>query len=190
MPRGPETERMHNDRMISGFYQTYMSGRGLDIGYKGSTVDAIPVLPAATGVDLGFPGYDGLNLPFDSESQDYVYTSHVLEHINQCYVAFAEWFRVIKVGGYLITTVPHMYLYEKKAMLPSRFNEDHKMFFTPARLLQLVEASLAPNTYRVRLLQDNDKDFDYSIPPETHSNGAYEIVLVIQKIQAPKWLIS
>ena len=181
MARGPETEKSHKQRFKSGFYTKYMTGAGLDIGYKGSTKRAEPVLVGAIGIDKGYPGYNGLILPFKTDSKDYVYSSHMLEHINEPEKYIAEWFRVIREGGYLIIAVPHMYLYEKKALLPSRWNHDHKRFYTAARLMSEIEFALEPNTYRLRHLRDNDDWYDYSIPPEKHADGAYEIECVIQK---------
>lgn len=212
--RGPETERSHARRggnysnasftdpgynqyephigTHTTFYAKYMKGAGLDIGYKGSDPYAIPVLPNAIGVDTDYPGYNGKDLPFLADSEDYVYASHVLEHINPSEICdtIKEWFRVIKTKGHLVIMVPHKYLYEKKEHPPSRFNEDHKYFFTPGELLRIVELALKPNTYRVRHLVDNDLGFNYSIPPEIHSSGAYEIELVLQKIQPPDWEIK
>lgn len=184
---GPETARSHQKRRDSGFYGKYMSGLGLDIGYKGSTPNAEPVLDTAIGVDTDYPEYDGVHLPFADESQDYVYASHVLEHVTNWPETLREWFRVLKVGGYLVITVPHEFLYEKKKALPSRWNADHKRFYTTSCLTFEIDWALTPNTYRVRHLRDNDDDFDYSIPPDRHSDGCYEIECVIQKIQKPSW---
>lgn len=187
---GPETKKNHISRTANLFYNKYMQGSGLDIGYKGSTVDAEPVLSGAIGVDTDYPNYDGEVLPFPDESQDYVFTSHVLEHIANPIKAINEWFRVLKVGGYLILIVPHQYLYEKKKYLPSKWNGDHKRFYTPYDLLLELEFTLEPNAWRLRHCRDNDDNFDYSIPPETHSNGSYEIECVIQKIKPPTWIIE
>lgn len=188
--RGPETQRSHAFRQASGFYDEFMKGNGLDIGYKGSLEEALPVLPTATGVDVDYPGYDGKCLPFSDESQEYVFSSHTLEHISDTTQAIREWFRVLKTNGYLIIIVPHYMLYEKKAYLPSNWNADHKYFYSPALLMQQIEASLTPNTYRLRRLIDNDRGYDYSIPPDRHSNGCYEIECVIQKITPPHWTIK
>lgn len=185
--RGPETEKSHESRLKNGFYRAFMDGIGLDIGYKGSIVDAEAVLPTSLGIDLGFPGYDGKTLPFKDESYDYVFSSHCLEHVSDYKSAIKEWFRVIKVGGHLVITVPHQFLYEKKKNLPSRWNSDHKRFYSPGRLLLEIEESLQSNTYRIAYLRDNDDNYDYSIPPSTHSGGAYEVELVVKKILPPKW---
>jgi hypothetical protein len=44
------------------------------------------------------------------------------------------------------------------------------------------EASLEPNTYRVRHLRDSDENHTYHIGPEADAGGEYEIELVVQKI--------
>lgn len=181
--RGPETEKSHEARLRAGFYERFMSGNGLDIG-PGS---AEPVLPTAIGVDKDYPYYDGKNLPFGDESQDYVFASHVLEHIYDPCGAIKEWMRVLRTGGHLVIIVPHQYLYEKKETRPSRWNRDHKRFYEPADLLQEIQDALAPNTWRIRHFRDNDDGYDYSIPPVFHPKGCYEIECVIQKISPPAW---
>src|SRR5205807_87939 len=100
-------------------------------------------------VDLNYPNYDGVNLPFPDHSVDTVYASHVLEHVPDYVPVIRDWHRVLKKGGFVICTVPHQHLYEKKRNLPSRWNADHKRFYTPASLLREFEEALAPNTYRV-----------------------------------------
>jgi SAM-dependent methyltransferase len=164
-----------------------MAGKGLDIGYRGSLPDAVPVTPDAVGIELDFPGYDGKTLPFPDASQDFVCASHCLEHIRDYWTALREWFRVLRDGGFLIVAVPHQFLYEKRTRVPSRFNADHKRFYTPASLLREVERSLKANTYRVRLLRDCDFGYDYTVSPDSHSRGEYQIELAIQKITPAKW---
>lgn len=186
---GPETQKALIRRLATGFYR-YLQGEGLDIGYRGDVKDAEPVTHKAIGIDLDYDNYDGVTLPFQDNSQDFVYSSHCLEHIMDNEQAVQEWFRVVKENGYLIIVVPHQFLYEKKLYIPSRFNDDHKNFYTPFYLMMIVEEALPPNSYRVRLLQDCDKDFDYSIPPEQHSRGEYQIELVLQKIKQPTWSLS
>jgi SAM-dependent methyltransferase len=189
MKYGPETEKADNRRRNEFFYYKYFNGEGLDIGYKGSLKDSHPIYNSI-GIDTDYPGYDGKTLPFANESKDFVYSSHCLEHISDYKQAIQEWYRVIKINGYLIITVPHQFLYEKKKNLPSQFNEDHKRFYTPASLLKEVEESLIPNSYRVVYLQDCDQFFNYDIPPGTHSCGEYQIELVLKKIQTPTWTLK
>ena len=154
---------------------------------RGYRDDVVPIVPAAIGVELDYPGYDGVTLPFAEGSQDAVFTSHCLEHIEDFQNAIRDWFRVLRYGGYLLIMVPHQFLYEKQTALPSRYNEDHKRFYTPASLMAEIETSLRPNTYRVRHLRDNDARYDYSIPPYRHAGGSYELEVVIEKIRPPSW---
>lgn len=184
--RGPETERSHEHRIRTHFYVDYMEGCGLDIGYRGEHGDEniIPVLKSAIGVDLDYPGYDGVHLPFDDASQDYVYASHILEHIQDKNLkkTLREWYRVTRSGGHIIICVPHKDLYEKKPSPPSRWNLGHHRFYTPARLLTEIEDALpTPNSWRLRELYDNDRGYDYSLPDDVHANGCYEIVCVLEK---------
>lgn len=188
---GEEARKTLEAKLSDGFFSRYMSGENiLDIGYRGYLDNVEPVLPHATGVELDYPGYDGRTLPFPDGSQDAVYNSHCLEHISDYQQAIREWFRVIKVGGHLIVMVPHQFLYEKKEKLPSRWNEDHKRFYTPASLIGEIEKSLPPNSYRLRHLIDNDAHYDYTIGPERHAGGCYEIEMVIQKIALPVWQLE
>lgn len=184
---GEESTKSFSRKLLSGFFPKYMSGDGLDIGYAGYKSNRLPILPTAVGVDTDFPGYDGKILPFKDNSVDYVYSSHCLEHIKDWDLAINEWYRVTKENGYIVIVVPHHYLYEKKKQYPSRWNGDHNRFYTPASLLTEVERALQPNSYRVRFLEDGDQGFDYSLGPDKHSGGEYEITLVIQKIRKPDW---
>lgn len=184
---GREASKSYAAKIYSGFFKKYLSGANvLDIGFRGGFGEAEPIVRQATGIDLGFPGYDGIHLPFASNSQDAIYTSHCLEHMNALPEVIAEWFRVLKVGGYAVVVVPHQYLYERKSALPS-VHPDHKHMFTPASLLATFESALRPNTYRVRHLMDNDLFYDYAMAPDTHPVGCYEIELVLEKIAAPVW---
>lgn len=186
---GPEAANNFDRRQREGFFEKYLSGNAiLDIGYRGGDPDSEPITERAIGIELDYPGYDGKTLPFPSGSQDAVFASHVLEHIEDWSGALSDWYRVLKIGGHLIIAVPHRDLYERKAWLPSRFNEDHKRFYTPARLLEEIEEALPVGGYRIRSLKDIDEGFDYEISPEQHGTGCYEIELVLQKIAIPKYV--
>ena len=190
-PVGEEARKSHAARLATGFIAAYLSGPNvLDIGYKGYLDDVVPIVPGAIGVELDYPGYDGRTLPFPDLSQDAVFASHCLEHIEDDRNALQDWFRVLKVGGFLVIMVPHQLLYEKRETLPSAFNAGHHRFYTPASLIAEVEQALVPNTYRLRHLVDNDAQFDYSIPPGRHSGGCYEIELVLEKIVPPPWQLD
>lgn len=179
-----ESSHTYDQKIYSGFFNKYLSGSVvLDIGYKGDKSDAVPILPSAIGIDLDYPGYDGQSLPFANLSVDSIYTSHCLEHIPNYCGAIIEWFRVLKVGGYLIIVVPDMFFYEKKQHPPSNWNPDHKRFYTPSRLLREIEETLDPYSYQVCHLTQNHGNDNYFLGDKKHSNGPYEIELVIRKKQ-------
>ena len=48
----------------------------------------------------------GAAIPVADNSQDFVLSSHVLEHIPDPISAFVEWQRVIRPGGYVVMIVP------------------------------------------------------------------------------------
>jgi SAM-dependent methyltransferase len=183
-----ETAKSYRARLASGFLETYLGGPVvLDVGFRGSAEDARPVVPHAVGVDLDYPGYDGMTLPFADGTVDTVFSSHLLEHVADYRAVIRDWHRVLRVGGYVVCHVPHQHLYEKKLEPPSRFNLDHKRFYTPASLMREFEDSLEPNSYRLRHMADFDEGNDYRAGPELHGAWGYEIHMVLQKIARPDW---
>lgn len=112
----------------------YTSGRGLDLGC--GQFKAFPHFIGVDnghhwgmkGVDVHVDSCDDLSL-FSSDSVDFVFSSHLIEHIQDTKKALKEWYRVIKNGGYLIIYAPHKEHYpnvgEKGA------NPDHKHDFLP-----------------------------------------------------------
>jgi len=187
-----EAGKSYARRVKTGFFERYCSGPiVLDVGFQGyDNPESNPALPGAVGVDLDFPNYDGLRLPFDDGTVDTVFSSHCLEHIPDEQGAIRDWFRVLKLNGFLVCMVPSQALYEKRQHLPSRWNTDHKRFYSPGSLLIAVEKALPVNAYRVRHCKENDIGFDYNLGPETHSSGCYEIELVIEKIPQPNWSLA
>lgn len=179
---GTESRKTFEEKLGNGFFFKYMYGKGLEIGYKGYTEGVVPILEDCIGVDLYYPQYDGKTLPFPDSSQDYVYSSHTLEHVDDWKTTIQEWWRVTKSGGHIVIVVPHQWLYEKKGELPSRFNSDHKRFYQASTLLKEIESSLQVNTFRIRHLCENDEGHVYTDPPEVHGRGLYEIEVVVQKL--------
>lgn len=209
---GYESSKAYNRRIVDGFWNRFIRGDAvLDIGYRGGRPDAFPICENAIGIELDHPyigaygryswnevtrngekcSYDGLHLPFDDASQDAVHNSHVLEHVADDAASLREWWRVLRVGGHLLTFVPHAFLYERRLTVPpSRWSGEHLRCYTPATLLALVERTLPPNTYRVRHLADNDEGYDYALAPDQHPQGCLEIELVLEKIAPPSWSVE
>ncbi len=187
-PIGLEFRKSIRARVESGFMAKYLGGGNvLDIGYRGGDPNAVPLTASAIGVDLDYPCYDGRTLPFPEGSQDAVVSSHYMEHVTDAFNTIRDWYRVVRIGGFIVTIVPHQHLYEKKASLPSRWSAEHLRFYTPASLLAEFEAALPINGYRIRHLADNDANFNYDIGAQSHSSGCYEIELVVEKIRQPDW---
>jgi len=196
---GNASRRTYDEKIRTGFWAKYLGGpRVLDIGCKGNDASGtplddgagLPIIDGAIGVDLDYPGYDGHTLPFPTESQDAVYSSHSLEHILDYIKAIQEWHRVVKTGGHIIVVVPHSHLYERRRRPPSRWNLGHVRMYTSASLLAEFEAALAPNTFRVRHLLEDDRGYHYDDPPDLHARGGFEIEMVVQKISPATWQVA
>lgn len=66
---------------------------------------------------------EGDDLPFEDESQEYVLTSHVLEHFFDPIKAIKEWFRVLKPGGFIFMIVPTSRALSGEDRPPTQINE-------------------------------------------------------------------
>ena len=186
---GPEVHKTLAARIDEGFFERFLSGSNvLDIGFRGSDRANLPIVPWAVGVDQDFPGYDGTTLPFEDQSQDAVHSSHCLEHIPNPKGALAEWFRVLRIGGFLVLTVPHQQLYERKPVPTSRWGgNEHLRFYTVSSLTKEIEDALPVGEFRYRSVRDNDSGFDYDLSPTEYPGGCYEIEAVLQRISRPRY---
>jgi ADP-heptose:LPS heptosyltransferase/predicted SAM-dependent methyltransferase len=66
---------------------------------------------------------------FNTNSMDFVFSSHMLEHIEDHAAALREMWRLVKVGGHLVLYLPHRDLYPRIGQPGS--NPDHKHDFAP-----------------------------------------------------------
>lgn len=121
------------------------------------------------------------------DSYQIVYSSHILEHLDDPITAIRNWYRILAPGGNLIILVPHKDLYEKKDSPPSNWNGEHKYFYMPnqenppyVKSLHgvILEALPGANIVSFKVL---DEGFDYSIPSNQHSAGEYSIEAIIRK---------
>jgi ADP-heptose:LPS heptosyltransferase/predicted SAM-dependent methyltransferase len=115
----------------------YLSGRGVDLG-----AGDFKILPHAMSVDnmnheqFGFSIKPDVRVEnaedlsvFGSQSMDFVYSSHLLEHLEHPAEALKEWWRILKPGGYLVLYLPHEDLYPKVG--EDGANPDHKLNLNP-----------------------------------------------------------
>ncbi len=147
-------------RIWTSFERSVLTGKGIDIGCGPD-----PVSPDARRFDVE-EGDAGNILNHVSEKFDFVYSSHCLEHMSDPKKALRGWWELVKPGGHLFLIVPDEDLYEQ-GVFPSRFNPDHKVTFTIAKmrswspvsmnLLDLISA--LPDAHLVSIaLQDHSYD--------------------------------
>ncbi len=151
----------HLARLRSGPLSDYLSGETLEIGD--------PLAPVAAG------------------DQASVLAAYRLSELADYRDALQRWFRAVRSGGHLVIVVPHAHLAERRLALPLRDQLDIRRLYTPASLLDEVEEALAPNSYRVRLLRDDDAGYDYASASDAPRSGNRDILLVLEKIDLPPW---
>lgn len=123
----------------------YTRGRGLDLGCGPSKA-----FPHFIGVDnYTDKQLFGIDMKpdvvsscerldvFGSASMDFVFSSHLLEHIKDHGAALKEWWRLIKPGGYLVLYLPHKLFYPNVGQEGA--NPDHKHDFMPDDIVQAMK---------------------------------------------------
>ena len=164
-----------------------------------------------TGIDIGCgddPIYENAR-PFDvehgdanrisnyiTEKFDYVFSSHCLEHMCNPYRAIQEWWKLVKLNGYMYIVVPDEDLYEQ-GVFPSRWNQDHKCTFTiykdkswcyfSVNVIDLVKS--LPGSRFVKLALQDD-GYNYNITGidqtyiENNMHAMAQIVFALQKTKS------
>ncbi len=125
----------------------YTRGKGLDLG-----CGPFKAFPHFIGVDNGHHArefgwqmrpdvhvdtVEDLGL-FASESMDFVFSSHTLEHLPDPGAALKEWARVVRPGGHLVLYVPDEDQYPKVGEPGA--NPDHKWNVNYDRVVQFMDA--------------------------------------------------
>ena len=124
----------------------YTRGKGLDVG-----CGPMKLWPQSIGVDndkdvslFGSPpseadirtSADDLSV-FASQSMDYVFSSHMLEHFEDYEKPLREMWRVVKQGGYLLLYLPHKDFYPNIGQEGA--NPDHCHDFTPNMIIESMK---------------------------------------------------
>jgi hypothetical protein len=122
-------------------------------------------------------------------SQSVLFAPWLLQDIADYRYALQRWFACVETGGFLIVIVPHAFLHDRRAQLPSPWRPGQKRLYTPASLLAEVEEALTPNSYRIRWLGDDDAGYDYALDRATPPVGRQNIALVIERIHQPAWTL-
>ncbi len=83
----------------------YCQGFGLDVGAGQRTL--APHLLTNDNAVLGCDfSYEADNLKFKDKYFDFVYASHIIEHMVDPLKAIREWIRVVKITGYIVIICP------------------------------------------------------------------------------------
>lgn len=144
----------------------YCVGDGLDIGCGGVNTDMRfyqenKIVPTAIGVDLARTNLigkaDKLSW-FTEECLDYVFSSHLLEHLPSPDKALKEWFRLLKSGGHLVMYLPLEGFYPSVGKVGA--NPDHKHNLNPQYILTwLRKGSLS---FDILLIEERVDEDEYS----------------------------
>lgn len=110
-----------------------------DVRYDGVDIAQSPEVSSRSRDDAAFHSYDGVNLPFEDNSFDIVYSRQVFEHVRHPDRLAAQVWRVLKPGGIFVGSLAYLEPYHSYSI----FN------FTPYGVFRLGE----DNQFRVRELR-------------------------------------
>ena len=85
----------------SGSSVDFFRARDPDVHWVGLDVPDSPEAVARLRDDARFETFDGVSLPFESDTVDLVYCKQVLEHVRRPAPLLADVTRVLRVGGFL-----------------------------------------------------------------------------------------
>ena len=144
----------------------YCVGDGLDIGCGGISPDTRfywenKIVPTAVGVDLARTNLSGRAdklLWFTNGCMDYIFSSHLLEHLEDISGCLSEWFRVLKTGGMLVMYLPLQGFYPDIGKPGA--NKDHKINLTPNVVLAAL--GRAQIKYSIISIEQRTNDNEYS----------------------------
>ncbi len=172
-PEGNEAAKVKYDVV------PYTRGKVLDLG-----CGIWRQFPHWTGVDQGAcMTQEGVAIPPDlvadcskldmiEDGSCNVFSSHLLEHIQDYRAALRDWWRCIKVGGYLVLYLPHRDLYPNIGQPGS--NPDHKHDFVPHDILSVMADVVA----------DAGTGMDVLVNQPRHWDAEYSFLQVFQKTAA------
>lgn len=143
----------------------YLRGYGADIG-----AGMFKVLPQAVSIDNGnhemFNHHIDPNIKVQSADHlpmladkcfNWVYSSHLLEHMEDPLKALKEWWRVLDVGGVMVLYLPHDELYPT---IGSKLgNPDHKHDLNEQKVIDWM---LRVGGWDLERCEKRDKDEEYS----------------------------
>lgn len=137
----PDAPEGNEARKIKYEIVQYTRGRGLDLG-----CGPWKAFPHFIGVDSRREWGNGWKPDIEAdctrldmfarESMDFVFSSHLLEHLDDPLATLKEWWRVLRVGGHLVLYLPHKDFYPRMGQPGA--NPDHRHDFGPEDVLDLM----------------------------------------------------
>jgi ADP-heptose:LPS heptosyltransferase/SAM-dependent methyltransferase len=106
---------------------------------------------------------------------DFVFSSHLLEHIADYKAALAEWWRIIKLGGHLVLYLPHRDLYPRIGQPGA--NPDHKHDFVAGDIIDAMAVVACNSGSGYQIIMDEVRS----------ERTEYSFLLVLQKIDGNQW---
>lgn len=129
---------------IPDFTRRFFVGDGIDIGGGPDPLALYQELFCQVGSIRTWDLADGdaqLMEGVETESVDFVHSSHCLEHLRIPAEGLTNWLRILRPDGHMIVTVPDEDLYEQ-GVFPSTFNGDHRWTFTVNKVRSWSPCSL------------------------------------------------
>lgn len=173
--------------LIPNFAQAQADGEVIDLFLPGGDVPTETDGIENTQAILLDPAKPSASLKKLPSGRRYILMRNVLQQLKDYRSVLQAAFDRLAIDGWLIVTVPHQFLAERKFRLPSRYGSKSLRFYTPASLLAEIEEALDTNEYRIRLLRDDDQDYEYDRPIGERAEGHQRIVVAVQKIARPPW---
>jgi predicted SAM-dependent methyltransferase len=189
-----ESTKSHPIRILRGDYERFIKPGMIGIDVSGGDD------PLRNPSGEPYPVYDinQNNAQYlegiATESLDFIYACHCLEHLRNLDIALSNWNRVLKRGGYAYITVPDFILYEHHNW-PSKYNGDHKHTFSLSLSRKFVgrDDHFGPQElsdlfkragFKIVRMELEDQDFDYSDTSgedQTTGQACAQINIVLKK---------
>ena len=107
---------------------------------------------------------------FADSSADSIFSAHLLEHIADWQAALREWWRLVKVGGYLVLYLPHADLYPRIGQPGS--NPDHKHDFDPDQIVDFFRLAFPDWALVENQTRDEGNEYSFLLVLRKSAQGA------------------
>jgi len=192
---GNETSKANKRRIGTYIFNKVFSGKGIDIGCGRDCLKAsdFPNIVSVEGFDKNQGDIQYIGKYKESESFDFVYSSHALEHLESPGAALLGWWNLVKYGGYIVFVVPDEDLYEMRRFnVRSHYSREHKHSFTinkkyswckhSINILDII--SILPNCSVIKVeLIDTNYDYSLQLTKQDQTMGVAEtnIEVILKK---------